>query len=518
MKAPSRLRIIPALLSFLAAPGPLLAGNGSVENPWLNGEVTAATLDSGTDSAFSYNLIDSPEGAFLSDQILRVGLLSTRNILNVSSGAYVDSTSLTIGFGSAVNSAAGRSNYVGVKGTGTSGTATLWACDGGFTVGYYGSGNTLSVTGGAAISGTSLYVGQASGSEDNAVQIGNPGSKATFSGDVSVGPFGSFNSLSVTNGAALDCANLSFGGAEGAGYGDFRDSEIVVRGTLSVWGTGSTVSIVGGSIVSVGGTAGLFSSIGDTTPNAGNVVSVVNPKSELRYFDSLMLGGNDIHGNVGTGNALQVADGALILLGNSAGDSFTIRTGNHIRFLDGGYLAFYGDARTALASAIAGGLFQINIEGSWTAAGPESLHLAYFDANSPTADAEGLTETGHEGLAGYTVMSDASMPLVWANAVAAVGGWYTSYWYGAFYSVPASYEEWIWHAAHGWQWVYDNGDGSVTLWDCATEAWWYVNRSWYPAMYNYGNGKWYYYLRGAAPQRVFWDWETGGEIVEHPRE
>jgi hypothetical protein len=507
----------PAVAFSSLVASPLLGGDGSFDSPWLNGEVTATTLDSGTMEATSFNLINSPEGTFLNGMVVRVGLLSSRNILTVDSGAYVDSTSCTVGFGSKDDPSAGERNSVMIQGKGAGDIATRWDCDGGFTVGYYGSRNLLRVSSGAAISGTSLYVGQSAGTEANEFQIANKGSTASFSGNIAVGSFGADNAMTVVDGAKVTCQSISFGGTEGPGYGDFGNCTLVARGTLSVWGTGSTLNVVGGTKLSVGDDSGQFSAIGDTTQNSGNVVSAANPATEIRFLDNLLLGGVDDHGNIGTGNRLEISDGALILVGNSSDDSLTLRAGNFIR-LHGGFLALYGDKRSAVASAIAAGNFQIYIEGTWGTAGAESLHVAYFDNTSPTANGEGLTETGHEGLSGYTVVSDAAMPLVWANAVASSGGWYSSYWYGAFYTVPASFDGWIWHAAHGWQWVYDNGDGSVVLWDCASGTWCYVNRSWYPALYNYADGKWYYYLRGSAPDRVFWNWESGGEVVENPGE
>ncbi len=103
----------------------------------------------------------------------------------------------------------------------------------------------------------------------------------------------------------------------------------------------------------------------------------------------------------------------------------------------------------------------------------------------------------------------AASDLSWSDPVGAPNeGWYASSWYGSFYNDEAL-GQWIWHASHGWEYIYpESASDAVWLWDCDAACWLYTAKDVYPYEYDYSRNAWFYFVDGKIPERRFWDFES----------
>jgi hypothetical protein len=102
----------------------------------------------------------------------------------------------------------------------------------------------------------------------------------------------------------------------------------------------------------------------------------------------------------------------------------------------------------------------------------------------------------------------------WSDADKKSGDWYHSDWYG-WVSAENVGDGWIYHVDHGWQYVSDlGGNNGIVFWDVATKCWWFTGKAFYPYLYNYTKGKWYYYAGGTAPKRWFYDYDADAYVKE----
>lgn len=135
-----------------------VSGSGSTFNVFSNAD-TQTSSDTGT---YTDDLC-APGTLF-------VGAVGSHNTLTVSDSGSVSTVKLTVGYGASDNSACGVGNTLALTSN-----ATLTAT-GAVIVGNYGSGNAITVSGGAdaTFSGTSLVIGANAGS--NSVTVSGSGS------------------------------------------------------------------------------------------------------------------------------------------------------------------------------------------------------------------------------------------------------------------------------------------------------------------------------------------------------
>jgi hypothetical protein len=148
-----------------------------------------------------------------------------------------------------------------------------------------------------------------------------------------------------------------------------------------------------------------------------------------------------------------------------------------------------------------------------------SLGSDNFDGAAPDFciyfhnDASGFTSPTWEG---YPAQAYSSSGPDWSDSLdfENAPGWFNSTWYAWFYA-KADWQDWIYHENHGWQYVYDIcNHGDITIYDSATNAWWFTGADCYTFMYNYANSAWYYYIEGTTPSRKFYDYASSSVIDE----
>jgi hypothetical protein len=94
----------------------------------------------------------------------------------------------------------------------------------------------------------------------------------------------------------------------------------------------------------------------------------------------------------------------------------------------------------------------------------------------------------------------------WLDAEMLGSSWFSSPWYGYVYH-GNDYDGWIYSSTHGFQYGWDNSsDQSCYIWDYGSGSWWWTSKAFYPIIYSFKSGAWYYYISGKTSERVFWDY------------
>lgn len=199
-----------------------------------------------------------------------------------------------------------------------SGSAWIQLNSGGLFVGYYGSGNSLTVSSGAEVI-AALKAGAQPGANNNSVVVTGTGSVLSVTFDWEIGDYGSANSLVISGGGAID------GGHRNSVAGQLPGSDgnrMVVTGSGSVWtntgdliignsGSGNSLVISnGGSIASDGGWIGGAAIGGNYGSN--NSAVVTGSGSVWSNLNALTVGLEDFN----VGNSLIATNGGVLVSGN----------------------------------------------------------------------------------------------------------------------------------------------------------------------------------------------------------
>jgi len=430
----------------------------------LSNDLDPATMNSGTSASAYYYLIN--QDISFSSYTVSVGTSGARNLLTIENGGGITaSLNAQVGQGVEGDTTAGSGNSALVQGDGS-----MWRCSGNFLVGDLGATNTLTVRDGALVTAGTFYVGQGSqtvAGYGGANSVTVSGSDLVSVGYVSVGRWSNGNGFTANNGAKISSSALYVG-----------------------WGNPGIANM-----------------------GNDNSVEISDPGTVWTTADLLSLG------NYGDSNTIQVRHGALLDIGTSIEIGEQGGTGNALG-INQAIVVLHGDRLFTVNNLIIENLLYIVSESSagvedWKVAKEEDLSLRYFMASQ--ADAA-FSATGYSGLGDCSVVMSSNpllQPAAYANAwsgdTTCNKGWYDSPWYGEYYSDLRD-GGWLWHETHGWQFVSATDGDAVCMWDDATGSFWYINKNWYPAMYNYANERWYYYMDGVAPNRRFWDYTLGARL------
>jgi T5SS/PEP-CTERM-associated repeat protein len=283
---------------------------------------------------------------------LNVGNSGSYNTLLITNGGRVDSPSGVVG-----NASIGNLALV-------TGDGSLWNCTSGLFVGQNVNSNQLIVADGADVISSGAYVGgnfaQSGSGRSNSVVLTGAGSTWTNTSSSSVGNFGAFNRLTITNGAVMrntaSFATLVLGWQPSG-----SNNTLVVTGTNSLFsnrGTSGGVAVGQGGpfnemqIRNGGCVDGDTGSVGANVSASNNVVVVADPGSRWLSAFSLELG------TFGSGNQLWLTNGGWVqagsmTLGKNLGSS------NSLLFVHGGTLTVTNASNNA-APDIRGGTNVLN--------------------------------------------------------------------------------------------------------------------------------------------------------------
>ncbi len=490
---------VPSTLGSFTSPAAMVvaaavfAGTALHGATYVNADVTLATLDEGG----AENIVTANRNLFG----ITVGSTTNGNSLNVSNGAVMRLYDFSVGFGSydtVGDPTLGCNNSLVVDGAGTrlqdGTTSSVRWVD--VCVGNMGSYNSATFSGGVVCAGDitignglvaylssvqTTYAFPNLGCHNSVVVTGE-GTKMT--GQLRVGVDGSCNSLRVEDGAAIDAQYTMFIG-------------VPTQITYTSLDPSSGISQL------------------PTQMGCDNSVVVTGVGSRI-LLDGEMVIGYNTQNCLSQRNTLTIGEGALVAVVDVDAENADA-DGNLVR-LGAGYLALLGDRTTDLETVCS--YLRVPSGEAWVQPEAESLAAVFFpadaagDADAKTATAN-LGHAGYDDLGGYTLVCDPCMlhpDVSWADGVFDCGGWCGSY-YGNFYT-SRDFSGWIWHQNHGWQYVEASStSGCAYVWD-GRLGWLFTAKDFYPFVYSYDVERWYFYLRGTFPARVFWDCLSEGEVNE----
>ncbi len=478
----------------------------------------------------------------------------TRSTLDASSndiyiGLYGSGNSLTVSDGAVLKNAG--STYVGHSGSDNKLIVSdSEASISYLSVGSFGTANEISFTNSSVTMPGSLDVGYGELSDvanDNTAlgsynsvlidgstllaAVGKDGAKDTGISFITLGYYGSYNTIDIKNKSNVLVTGDITIGAWGHTYKE--GVSVVARYFSRENELNISSSIVSATTINIG-EKGRFnrisiengSNVKSTTVNIG-VGDARSPAKDadktVGYMNDVYVSGNGTTlitkninlGTYGSANTLSIDSKALVqtdVLSISNDSATDVLKGeeNYICLSNGGYLALFD--KFTKDQVIASGNYMVWDHASYkyVPAASGNISAKYY-----ISDEDAKKGTGYDYLAGYTVISggDKYIGMGWAGLDTDnkpnSSNWFKSEWLGTFYAEVASYP-WIYTNTHGWQYVIE-GDKAICLYDSVTSTWWYVSIEKYPYMYNYSTGNWYCLINGNAPERVFYTWNATGE-------
>ena len=259
-------------------------------------------------------LILSGGGIWSNETIVSIGHLNSSNQLQlVDGGTIIDNAGI-------VGKLASSDDNLAI----ISGSGSIWSNNFNFIAGEQGSGNSVIITNGGALSawgnpwGTwdGVVIGQEAGAENNWISVTGKGSSLDANAcSIYVGGSGSNNMLSITDGGYVDSI-VGYVGHSSDG------NQVLVDGEGSIWsidrydsngsdhpelfigyeGANNEIVVENGGLVRVDGN----SFIGYRDGADGNIFTVNGEGS--RWYNTI-----NIHvGHKGSGNALEILDGARV--------------------------------------------------------------------------------------------------------------------------------------------------------------------------------------------------------------
>ena len=255
-----------------------------------------------TNSSENHVLVTGAKSTWSNFPNFFVGLLGSGNELEISNGGRVESVRSYIGF-----EANSSNNTVLVAGTHSGGDRSTLTNSDELYVGYNGSGNSLTVEGGAIVANTSGYIGFETNSSNNSVLVTGANSIWTNSEDLHIGAIGSSNSLVISNGGKVSSAESYIGLATNS-----SNNSVVVTGSGSSWssagvfdigrvGSGNRLTLSDDGDVTASNTA-----IGRAGGSSSNSMLVTGAGSTWTDGASFYVGAE------GNGNSLVVSNGGVV--------------------------------------------------------------------------------------------------------------------------------------------------------------------------------------------------------------
>ena len=224
----------------------------------------------------------------------------------------LNSSGVTTNFTSGINSF--DNTYVGFTATDSNNTlnvlnpGTLLTNSGDVYLGYEGSSNSMVISSGGTVADANGYIGFTNTSSNNNVLVTGANSLWTNSGDLFVGYEGSGNSVVISNGGTVAVGSISYIG----GLTSSSNNSVVVTGEGSLWTNASSLSVgASGSgntlVITNGGTvANSFGYVGLSSSSSSNSVLVTGA-------ESLWTNGTNLYiGETGSGNAMVISSGGTV--------------------------------------------------------------------------------------------------------------------------------------------------------------------------------------------------------------
>ncbi|MCX6898519.1 MAG: PEP-CTERM sorting domain-containing protein [Verrucomicrobia bacterium] len=218
-----------------------------------------------------------------------------------------------------------------------SGSGSAWSNGSGLVVGYFGSGNQLTINNGGQMASGDSSIGGDAGATNNTALVTGSGSRwmvTVESGSLNVGEAGSFNSLTIANSGQVASVSGQIGSQAGA-----SNNSVLVTGAGSVWSSSDRVTVGQGGafnqlIITNGGTVLSSNGFIGFTSSASNNSALVSGAG------SLWSNANNFSvGDAGPGARLTVSNNGTVTAPYMVAGSSTTSTGNYITVSGGNLYA-----------------------------------------------------------------------------------------------------------------------------------------------------------------------------------
>ena len=253
------------IIGSSAANATLLVTNGATLSVGSSiGNFNNSLLGASASASNNLAVIANPGSLWANTAVMRVGDSGSLNTLLITNGGRVTTSGFITGYDSGANY---NQVIVSDPGSEISNGDTLF-------VGSFGSFNTLLIANGGRVANNGGAIGSNGGANSNQVTVSGNNSAWTNTGLLRVGEFGSFNTLLITNGGAVQAANFYVG--ENSGSGNLLS---VGSGTLTVTNATSNAvldtrrgtSVLNGGIITADRLLVTNGSAGTFTFNNGNL-------------------------------------------------------------------------------------------------------------------------------------------------------------------------------------------------------------------------------------------------------
>jgi T5SS/PEP-CTERM-associated repeat protein len=249
-----------------------------------------------------------------------IGNNGAGNQVIVTNGGTLQTPNGFLGF-----AASASNNSVLVTGSGsswstTSGTGTL-------QLGGSGKGNTLTVANSGTVTTVASTLGNAAGGDNNSVLVTGAASRWSITGALTIGNTGSFNSVTISDGGRIAGTSATVGNAISS-----SNNTVLITGANSVWtnsstsvsafifgnaGAGNSMVISNGGKLYTSGNGPEF--VGNAASSSNNSITITGTGSQ---WTNATLNGFFYLGNSGGNNSLSLIDGGqafkLNIVGNNA--------------------------------------------------------------------------------------------------------------------------------------------------------------------------------------------------------
>jgi T5SS/PEP-CTERM-associated repeat protein len=298
----------------------VISNGGTVANS--TGYIGSESLFFSSDNAV---LVTGADSLWTNSNFLEVGIGGSGNSLVISNGGTVADRAAAIG----VETSSSNNNVV------VTGTNSAWVNSEELFVGLSGQNNTMVISNGGTVAAAVGFIGTESESTGNNVLVTGAGSLWTNSAELSVGFFGSSNSLTVAEGGKVSASRVEIGSSGTVNIGRFgtNDAAGTINAPTIAFGDGTgainfnqrdavtiTSAISGaGTINQLGGGATTLSAsntyTGATTVSAGRLVVDGSIASSAVTVQS----GGTLAGS-GTVGSTTIESGGTVSPGNSPGN------------------------------------------------------------------------------------------------------------------------------------------------------------------------------------------------------
>jgi T5SS/PEP-CTERM-associated repeat protein/autotransporter-associated beta strand protein len=272
-----------------------------------------------SDSSNNSVLVTGSNSLWNNSGDLIVGLDGSGNSLVISNGGAVTNSQYNYGGVLGLNADSSNNSVL------VTGTNSLWNNSGDLIVGYDGYSNSLTISNGATVLNEEYYyggvIGYNSDSSNNSVLVTGSNSLWNNSGDLIIGYDGYSNSLTISKGATVENGSSSYGGVIGLNS-DSSNNSVLVTGSNSLWNnSGDLIVGLDGS-----GNSLVISNGGVVTNSQYNYGGVLGLNADSSNNSVLVTGSNSLWNNSGDliigydgySNSLTISKGATVENGSSS--------------------------------------------------------------------------------------------------------------------------------------------------------------------------------------------------------